>query len=313
MEGAGMNEQPSGRFIAVGECMVEMAPAGDDPALYRMGFAGDTFNTAWYARRLLGPDASVEYVSAVGTDEVSARMLAFMEGADIGTGHVARVADRTVGLYTIALKDGERSFSYWRSQSAARLLARQLPAPERFGAGDTLHFSGITLAILSLEDREALLSWCGALRTRGARIAFDPNVRPRLWEGGEAVAEWIGRAARVADVVLPSFDEEARDFGAATLAEVATRYLAAGARVVAVKNGEAPGLVATEAESGPYEPVAASRVVDTTAAGDSFDAGFLVGLMRGLPPIECAREGAELAAKVVGARGALVETAPDGD
>ena len=108
------------RVVCVGECMVELAPAGD--GLLRQGFAGDTFNTAWYLKRLR-PDWQVDYLSAVGSDAISDAMLGFMAAAGIGTDHVARRTERTVGLYLITLDKGERSFSYWRSQSAARTLA----------------------------------------------------------------------------------------------------------------------------------------------------------------------------------------------
>ena len=39
------------RILCIGECMVELAPTDD--GTYRQGFAGDTFNMAWYLRRLL--------------------------------------------------------------------------------------------------------------------------------------------------------------------------------------------------------------------------------------------------------------------
>ena len=111
----------TGSFLALGECMVELAQTGDN--LYRRGFAGDTFNTAWYARRLLPADWQVSYGTCLGKDAVSDEMLAFFDAQRINTDSVRRLNDRTVGLYMISLNAGERSFSYWRSQSAARLLA----------------------------------------------------------------------------------------------------------------------------------------------------------------------------------------------
>ena len=46
----------------------------------RMGFAGDTFNTAWYLRQLR-PDWLTQFVSRIGTDKVSNAMLEMMQGA----------------------------------------------------------------------------------------------------------------------------------------------------------------------------------------------------------------------------------------
>ena len=301
-------------FLAVGECMVEIAPAGDvGDDLFRRGFAGDTFNTAWYARHLLPRSHGVGYLTAIGDDDASEAMLAFMAASGIDTDHIARVPERTVGLYMIALEDGERSFSYWRSHSAARLLARHLPDPARaVREGGVVHVSGITLAILTRDDRALLLDWLARARSGGAVVSLDPNVRPRLWESTAAIREWIERAARVADIVLPSLDEEARDFGPASAGEdgaaaVAERYIGWGASTVVVKNGDAPGLVATAGggrETFAPEPVV--DVVDTTAAGDAFDAGFLTAMMQGEDLRACARNGAKVAAKVVGQRGALV-------
>ncbi|MEC8581608.1 MAG: PfkB family carbohydrate kinase, partial [Pseudomonadota bacterium] len=102
--------------LAIGECMVEMAPTGDGH--YAMGFAGDTFNTAWYLRKLAGDDLNVSYFSAVGDDAASAQMTAFMQDAGV-TPELRVIPGASVGLYMISLKDGERSFSYWRSASAA--------------------------------------------------------------------------------------------------------------------------------------------------------------------------------------------------
>ena len=108
-------------FLALGECMVEIGPVENGKC--RRGFAGDTFNTAWYARRLLPESWTVGYGSCIGSDAISEEMAAYMESHGIDTSAMRRLADRTVGLYMISLQDGERSFSYWRGQSAARAMA----------------------------------------------------------------------------------------------------------------------------------------------------------------------------------------------
>lgn len=293
-------------FLAIGECMVELAQVGPDT--YRRGFAGDTFNTAWYARRLLPPDWTVGYASAIGTDAVSDEMAAFMQAQGIETSALRRVPDRTVGLYMISIENGERSFSYWRSQSAARRLAEDAGWLARTLAGrDILYFSGITLAILPPDHRRVLCDALTAARRAGALVAFDTNLRPRLWGGEAAMRDGITLGASVADVVLPSFDEETGLFGDATPAATVTRYREAGARIVAVKNGGG-ALTLWDADGGrrevPAEPV--DRIVDTTAAGDSFGAAFLAGLATGRSPDAAARSGMALAARVIQARGALV-------
>lgn len=285
--------------------MVEMADAGG--GLYRRGFAGDTFNTAWYARRLLPADWTVGYGSCIGSDAVSAEMRAFMEGEGIDTSALRRLEDRTVGLYMISLEQGERSFSYWRGQSAARALADD-PAwlAEVLAGRNILYFSGITLAILSPGARRSLCDALARARADGARVAFDTNLRERLWEAPEAMREGLTMGASVADVVLPSFDEETRAFGDAEPSDTIARYRACGAKIVAVKNGGGD-LTLWDADGTRILPAEKfESVVDTTAAGDSFGAAFLAGMATGHPVDDAARQAMGLAAKVIQSRGALV-------
>ena len=295
------------RLLAIGECMVEVAPAGG--GLHRMGYAGDTFNAAWYARRLLPPEWGVAYATCVGADAVSDDMVAFMARAGIDTAAVRRVEDRTVGLYAIAVEDGERSFTYWRGQSAARRLADDplwLDAALA-GAGVAL-FSGVTLAILSPSGRETLCAALARARAGGTRVAFDTNLRPRLWGDAAEMREGVLAGAAVADVVLPSLDEEAMLFGEATPEASIARYGQAGARLVAVKDGPRPiHLWSAEEGAMRIDPEPVARVVDTTAAGDAFGAGLLAGLAMGEGVGAAARRAAALAARVVQAPGALVE------
>jgi 2-dehydro-3-deoxygluconokinase len=289
------------RAVCIGECMVELAPAGD--GLLKQGFAGDTFNTAWYLKRLQ-PDWAVDYLSAVGADAISDAMLAFMAKAGIGTARVQRRGDRTVGLYLISLTDGERSFSYWRGQSAARTLADEPAALKQGleGAGLAM-FSGITLAILSPERRAVLLA---ALRASGARIAFDPNMRPRLWSGPGEMAAAVFEAAGVADTVLPSFDEEAALQGDAGPEATLARYRSMGPGTVVVKNGGGR-IWAWDRDEGlvSFDPAPVTPV-DTTAAGDSFNAGFLAARAGGAGLREAVAAGSALAGRVILHPGALV-------
>ena len=293
-------------FLSIGECMVEFAPAGG--GLFRRGFAGDTFNAAWYARRLLPADWSVAYATRVGEDAVSDEMLAFMAAEGIDTAPVRRMAGRTVGLYTIGLRNGERSFSYWRSQSAARCLAEDADWLAGVMAGRrAIHFSGITLAILPPEGRVALLAALAAARGAGALVSFDTNLRPRLWPDADTMRAAMADGARVADIVLPSFDEEAGLWGDPTPDSTVSRYRELGARIVAVKDGAGP-LTLWQAGGGTerLQPEPVAEVVDTTAAGDSLAGGFLAGLLLGRSAPEAATAAMRVAARVIGAPGALV-------
>jgi 2-dehydro-3-deoxygluconokinase len=294
-----------GRILSIGECMVELAPAG--VGLYRQGFAGDTFNMAWYLRKLVPADWQVDYLTALGDDAMSAAMREFMREAGIGTTHVAQRPGRAPGLYLISTRNGERSFSYWRDQSAARSLARDPEELDHALVGaELVLLSGITVAILPEGDRQHLWTALDRARARGARVAFDPNLRPRLWPGQQEMCAGIEVAATHADIVLPSFEDDSAAFGDASPEATAGRYLGLGATEIVVKNGA--GTIHWHGPEGSdhWQPPAATSVVDTTAAGDSFNAGYLAARLAGHDQRQSVAHGARVASRVIGMPGALV-------
>lgn len=292
-------------FLSIGECMIELASLGGD--LMRKGFAGDTFNTAWYAQAFKPEGWTVDYFTALGDDRASGEMLDFMRTAGVGTGHIKRLPDKAPGLYMIHLDNGERSFSYWRSVSAARELAgdNDLLAAAIDGA-DTVYFSGITLAILPPEGRNTLVTLARAARQKGKTVAFDPNIRPRLWANKDEMLSTISEAAGAASIVLPGFDDEAAHFGDGSIGDTIARYRRLGAGDVVLKDGARGATLAIgdrQVHVPAYPPHA---VVDTTSAGDSFNGGYLMRLAAGDDPETAARFASRLASAVIGHPGALL-------
>ena len=300
--------------LALGEAMVELS-ASPDPALWHLGIAGDTLNTAWYLRRLLPRDHAVGYLTRVGQGGFSQRLRDFIRDAGIETRHISTDPAREVGLYAIDLTDGERSFSYWRSDSAARGLADDPAAlADAFAEAGLIYLSGITVAILPDAGRQALADALAVARKDGARVVFDPNLRPRLWEDAATMRAQITRFAGLADLILPSFDDESQHFGDEDAAATIRRYLDAGSRQVVVKSGGAPVHYGGAEGAGCVENLPRAAPVDTTAAGDSFNAGYMAAALGGADPETAIRAGHAVAMQVIGARGALVEvtTASEG-
>ncbi|WP_062562161.1 sugar kinase [Paracoccus aminovorans] len=299
----------SGRILSIGEAMVELSGAGQ-PDLWRLGIAGDTLNTAWYVRRLLPESWQVAYCSRVGRGEFSQRMIDFLATEGIDASHVSRDPTREIALYAISLKDGERSFSYWRDTSAAKRLADDPAAlAEAMRDADIAYFSGITLGILLEAGRTALLHALAAARKDGTQVVFDPNLRPRLWPDATTMRREIEAAAGIADLVLPSFDDERDFFADVDPQATVARYLAHGAGQVLVKAGGGPVHYGGREGAGVIDGLPREVPVDTTSAGDSFNAGYLAARLVGVDIPEAIRRAHDLSRKVIRQRGALVREA----
>jgi 2-dehydro-3-deoxygluconokinase len=291
-------------IASVGECMIELS--GADAGLWRMGFAGDSFNTLWALRALTDASTPADYISAFGDDPFSRDQIAFLSAHDIGTASSPLISGARPGLYAITLSGAERSFTYWRSDAAARRLADDAAALTKSLENRALvYFSGISLAILDPAARQRLLAALGTARRNGSLIAFDPNYRPRLWPSAETARSAIVEALQIVDIALPTFPDEQALFGDADPQAAAERMAGLGVAEIAVKDGEAPALIRSDGAAVVVPAVHVPSPVDTTGAGDSFNGAYLAARLAGIAPAEAARRAHAVAAAVVQVRGAL--------
>lgn len=303
------SESANQRVAAIGECMIEITERQDVGLTY--GFAGDTLNTAVYLAREFGDSGhTIDYVTAVGDDDFSEEMVSLWSEEGIGTEFVTVIPGELPGLYWVRTdSQGERSFFYWRKETAAQKLleaTRAFGLAERLSGFDLVYLSGITLAILVPESRELLLAMLSQLRRSGVTIVFDTNYRPRLWESKEEAQSWINRLAATADVATVSFDDEQAVFGDAAPENTVERLREAGVAEVIVKNGANSCLVADGQGQLEVPVKKVVKQVDTTAAGDSFNAGYLNARMRGAGLREAVEQAQQLAARVVQFPGAVI-------
>lgn len=293
------------RVAAIGECMLELQARG---SAWHLGHAGDTFNTLWMMRAVLPPAAEADFVSAFGDDSFSAQQCDFMAAQGIGTAASPRLPDQRPGLYAITLDAmGERSFSYWRSESAARRLADDPALLRRSLNGrNMIHVSGITLAILTPEAGQNLRDELARARADGALVAFDPNWRPSLWSDQETARKAMTELLEICDIAMPSWPDEGVLFGDATPAEACRRLASLGIPEVALKQG-ADGVLICVKGAEPQIIPAMSNVIplDTTGAGDGFNGAYLAARLAGYPAPQAARIANRLAAEVIEVYGAL--------
>jgi 2-dehydro-3-deoxygluconokinase len=296
------------RVVSIGECMIELS--GTECSTWRMGFAGDVLNTLWYVKALLGNSVKTDLVSAFGDDLFSIEQIAFLKKNGIGIAASPKIANKAPGLYAIRLdSEGERSFTYWRGEAAARHLADDREILLRSLAGaDMVYFSGITLAILAENARETLFESIRATRANGALVAFDPNYRSRLWSGPATARAVIDRACALADIALPAFQDEAALSNVADTKRVAARIAELGPGEIVAKDGGNGALIRIN-QNIIELPTQIIAPVDTTGAGDSFNGGYLAARLKGLEPESAAEFAHRIASIVIGQPGALVPMA----
>lgn len=305
----GRNKTMSKRIVMIGECMVELSRVGDDT--YRQRFAGDVYNSAVYLKRTAEQPLTVHFMTAVGTDPLSERLIKEVQQEDLDTRLIFRAPMARVGLYLIDVDDhGERKFVYWRETSAAKQVMQcfQRERASWLVQGvDMLYFSGITLAILSPPDRRSLFEVIVELKRSGSTIVFDPNYRAALWPDSNEAAEALLRAYQLADIALPGLDDHKLLFSAATADDVLRHLQEIGVREIVVKDGINGVRIAADDVllSTPAYPV--NHIVDTTAAGDSFNGAYLSARLAGLAPAPASQFAARVASFVVEHPGAIVD------
>ena len=296
------------KTVAVGEAMVELAPVGDGQ--YRRGFAGDTFNTAWHMAQALLGRATVGFATRVGQDRISDAFVAEAQADGLDTSVIQRDPVRSMGLYMIQLDGVERSFHYWRDSSAARGLAADAGALARaFAGAGLIHLSGITLAILPADDRDRLFTALAQARAEGARVSFDPNIRPRLWASLDEVRRVVPQALALTDIALPSFDDEVAVWGDADPQATIARLAAAGVAECAVKEGAGPVTVWADGKINRIATPPVQGIRDTTGAGDSFNAGYLAARLLEQPPDQAVAAGQRFSGMVIQHFGARLPSA----
>lgn len=302
------------KIAVIGECMIELSQKESDLS---RGFGGDTLNTAVYiARQVASQQLQVDYITALGTDSFSDDMIAAWEQEKVGTSLIQRMENKLPGLYVIETDaQGERTFYYWRNDAAARFWLESDQADaicQQLAHYDYLYLSGISLAILSPQSREKLMTLLTTCRTNGGKIIFDNNYRPRLWSSVEVTQAAYQQMLALTDIAFLTLDDETLLWGESPVEEVIARTRAVGVSEIVIKRGADACLVAVEDRpllEVPAVKLPASSVVDTTAAGDSFSAGYLAVRLSGGSAEEAAKRGHLTASTVIQHRGAIIPLA----
>ena len=292
-------------ILTIGEALVEVMRTDIDQPLDAPGPflgpypSGAPFIFAVQAARL-GMNAAA--IGSVGADAFGECLLNQLEADGVITDGVKRLADQTTGVAFVAYNaDGSRDFVF--SLGAGSCITDDMLKPALYTGLRCFHMMGSTLSI-----SDAVLSAClKALEiaiNAGALISFDPNLRPELLppdKARDAFAPFIAAA----DIYLPTEAELLQLSGADTVDDAVADLLTErpDRRIVVTRGADGSSVFTADCRM----DVAgyAAHEVDPTGAGDCFDAGFISGILEGMPIREAAQLGNACGALAVSAKGPM--------
>ena len=223
-------------IAVIGEAMVELSDQVNE-----LKFSGDSLNTAIYLKReLIDKEKIVSYFTVLGDDLASEKMTKYISSEGISTNYIERKANLKPGTYKIQTNDkGERSFEYWRNESAAKTLFSK-PGKVEFMdllKFDLIYLSAISVAILPINIQEDLLNFLSEYRKNDGLIVFDSNYRNILWKSNEEAKSMIAKYWQIVDVALPSIDDEKELFDLQNEEDVVNNLQELGVKFGALKRG----------------------------------------------------------------------------
>ncbi|MBV1908048.1 MAG: sugar kinase [Kangiellaceae bacterium] len=292
----------------IGECMIEIS--GQPFGTLNQNYGGDSMNTAIYLKKM-AKDISISFVSSMGTDSLSQAMINKWQANGVDTQFVLVNENKHAGLYMIENdENGERTFHYWRNDSAAKYMVQHSgfnKVINRLREFNAVYLSGISLAILPSQDQLELLNQLQQLSSHGVKIIFDSNYRPSLWTSETECKDTMQKVFSICDLALVTLEDENLLWNDATVAHCQQRLHDLGVKELVVKDGENGAYHSQEGVVTYQSTEKISSVVDTTSAGDSFNAGFLSQWLQGNKPKQCLKVGNALAGQVIQKKGAIVD------
>jgi len=264
------------KAVFLGECMIELS--GDISSLdkissnMQVNFGGDAYNSSVYFSRLVNKEVSTFFSTALSNDTFSRKMIDRFKREKIKCNYIRTDGKNPPGLYSIEInKSGERSFSYWRNESPSKFIFQGLKGKElaeQIKKSNIFYYSGISAAILDSKQKKQLIEIASSANISG----FDFNYRPQLHSNKFENQELLKEINKNIDIHFISFDDARDLFGIKNPLEIfdilkndnllLVRYKSS----IFLKNGSNEVKVIN---------VPHGKVVDMTAAGDSFNGSFL--------------------------------------
>lgn len=290
---------------SIGEAMIEISNIKN--RLYNQSFAGDTLNFCNYLDK---KKLNAFFLSAIGKSEINQSLLDFVKSKNISTKYIKQINQFEVGLYLIKNKDnGEKQFFYWRDESAAKHYFNNidfLNLYKELKNFDYIYFSGITLSIIHISKLNNFIKLLKLLKSKKIKIVFDFNIRPSRWNK-KNLNIFLDSVLKFVDICFLSGEDMnywKNKNNIKYYEQIVRKYKLKHS--IFRKNAKFTYVFLNKTRY-VFKNKLLKTVVDTSGAGDGFNAAYLSNFIVNNDPVLALKAGSSLGSKIVMKKGAIVD------
>ena len=276
-------------------------------SLYNQSFAGDTLNFCNYLDK---KKLNAFFLSAIGKSEINQSLLDFVKSKNISTKYIKQINQFEVGLYLIKNKDnGEKQFFYWRDESAAKHYFNNidfLNLYKELKNFDYIYFSGITLSIIHISKINNFIKLLRLLKSKKIKIVFDFNIRPTRWNK-KNLNNFFDAVLKFVDICFLSGEDMnywKNKNNIKSYEQIVRKYKIKHS--IFRKNAKFTYVFLNKTRY-VFRNKLLKKVVDTSGAGDGFNAAYLSNFIVNNDPVLALKAGSSLGSKIVMKKGAIVD------
>ena len=290
---------------SIGEAMIEISNIKN--SLYNQSFAGDTLNFCNYLDK---KKLNAFFLSAIGKSEINQSLLNFVKSKKISTKYIKQINQFEIGLYLIKNKDnGEKQFFYWRDESAAKQYFNNidfLNLYKELKNFDYIYFSGITLSIIHISKLNNFIKLLKLLKSKKIKIVFDFNIRPSRWNK-KNLNIFLDSVLKFVDICFLSGEDMnywKNKNNIKSYEQIVRKYKLKHS--IFRKNAKFTYVFLNKTRY-VFRNKLLKKVVDTSGAGDGFNAAYLSNFIVNNDPVLALKAGSSLGSKIVMKKGAIVD------
>ena len=290
---------------SIGEAMIEISNIKN--SLYNQSFAGDTLNFCNYLDK---KKLNAFFLSAIGKSEINQSLLNFVKSKKISTKYIKQINQFELGLYLIKNKDnGEKQFFYWRDESAAKQYFNNidfLNLYKELKNFDFIYFSGITLSIIHISKLNNFIKLLKLLKSKKIKIVFDFNIRPSRWNK-KNLNIFLDSVLKFVDICFLSGEDMnywKNKNNIKSYEQIVRKYKLKHS--IFRKNAKFTYVFLNKTRY-VFKNKLLKTVVDTSGAGDGFNAAYLSNFIVNNDPVLALKAGSSLGSKIVMKKGAIVD------